>query len=92
MDVMAVKNKKIKKLRLITSFLIITLSIILLIYAITIDEPIVILVVLILIIKVTHLLLNLQKIRRKKTSISNLKTFRTNRWGEIWINQKIAQH
>jgi lipid-A-disaccharide synthase-like uncharacterized protein len=79
MDVMAIKNKKIKKLRLITSFLIITLSIILLVYAITIDEPIVILVVLILIIKVTHLLLNLQKIRRKKTSISNLKTFRTNR-------------
>jgi len=79
MDVVAVKNKKIKKLRLITSFLIITLSIILLVYAITIDEPIVILVVFILIIKIIDLLLNLQKIRRKKPSISNLKTFRTSR-------------
>jgi lipid-A-disaccharide synthase-like uncharacterized protein len=77
MDVMAVKNKKIKKLRLITSFLIITLSIILLVYAIISDEPIVILVALILIIKITDLLLNLQKIRRKKTSISNLKIART---------------
>jgi len=66
MDVVAVKNKKIKKLRLITSFLIITLSIILLYYAIIIDEPIVIFVIFILIIKITDLILNLQKIRRKK--------------------------
>jgi hypothetical protein len=66
MDPADVKNKRIKKLRLLTSFLIITLSIILLVYAITIDEPIVIIVFLILIIKITDLLLNLQKIRRKK--------------------------
>jgi len=66
MDVVNCKNKNTKKLRLITSFLIIILSIILLVYAIISDEPIVILVVLILIIKITDLLLNLQKIRRKK--------------------------
>ena len=77
MEVVTGKNKNTKKLRLITSFLIIILSIILLVYAIISDEPIVILVALILIIKITDLLLNLQKIRRKKTSISNLKIART---------------
>jgi uncharacterized membrane protein len=66
MDVMAVKNKKIKKLRLITSFLIITLSIILLVYAIISDEPIVIIVVLILVVKIIDLIFNFYKIRRKK--------------------------
>jgi len=66
MDVMTYKNKKTKKLRLITSLLIITLSIILIIYAIISDEPIVILIVFILIIKMMDLLLNLQIIRRKK--------------------------
>jgi hypothetical protein len=66
MDVMAVKNKKIKKLRLLTSFIIIALSIILLIYAIISDEPIVILVVLILMIKIIDLMFNLNRIRRKK--------------------------
>jgi lipid-A-disaccharide synthase-like uncharacterized protein len=77
MEVVTGKNKNTKKLRLKTSFLIIILSIILLVYAIISDEPIVILVALILIIKITDLLLNLQKIRRKKTSISNLKIART---------------
>jgi lipid-A-disaccharide synthase-like uncharacterized protein len=66
MEVVTGKNKNTKKLRLKTSFLIIILSIILLVYAIISDEPIVILVALILIIKITDLLLNLQKIRRKK--------------------------
>jgi len=66
MEVVTGKNKNTKKLRLITSFLIIILSIILLVYAIINDEPIVILVFLILIFKITDLLLNLQKIRRKK--------------------------
>jgi lipid-A-disaccharide synthase-like uncharacterized protein len=77
MEVVTGKNKNTKKLRLKTSFLIIILSIILLVYAIISNEPIVILVALILIIKITDLLLNLQKIRRKKTSISNLKIART---------------
>jgi len=77
MDVVNCKNKNTKKLRLITSFLIIILSIILLVYEIISDEPIVILVALILIIKMTELLLNLQKIRKKKTSISHLKAVRT---------------
>jgi len=62
MDVVTVKNKKIKKLRLITSFFIITLSIILLVYAVIRDEPIVILVVFILLIKTIDIILNLQKI------------------------------
>jgi len=62
---MASKNKNIKKLRLITSFLIITLSIILLVYAIISHEPILILVVIILLIKITDILMNLQKIRTK---------------------------
>jgi hypothetical protein len=66
MDVVAVKNKKIKKLRLITSFLIITLSIILLVYAIISDEPMAILVVLILVVKIIDLIFNFYKIRSKK--------------------------
>jgi lipid-A-disaccharide synthase-like uncharacterized protein len=69
MIVMTGKNKNTKKIRLITSILIITLSLILLVYAINSDEPIVILVLLILIIKITDLLLNLQKIRRKNINI-----------------------
>jgi hypothetical protein len=63
MDVVAVKNKKI---RLLTSFLIIALSIILLIYAIICDEPIVILVVFILIVKIIDLIFNFYRVRRKK--------------------------
>ena len=69
MDVMTYKNKKIKKLRLITSFLIITLSNILLVYAIISDKPIVILVVFILIIEITDLLLNLKKSGGKDINI-----------------------
>ena len=76
MDVMTDKSIKTKKLRLITSFLIIALSIILLIYAIINDGSIVILIVFILIIKIIDLILNLQRIMFKKTSISNLKTER----------------
>jgi hypothetical protein len=66
MGVIAVKNKKIKKLRLLTSFLIITLSIILLIYAKLSDEPMVILVFFILIVKIIDIIFNLYRIRRKK--------------------------
>ena len=80
MDVMTDKSIKTKKLRLITSSLIIALSIILLIYAIINDESIVILIVFILIIKIIDLILNLQRIMFKKTSISTLKTERTERY------------
>jgi hypothetical protein len=66
MDFVAVKNKKIKKLNLLTSFLIITLSIILLVYAINSNEPIVIIVILILVAKIIDLIFNFYKIRRKK--------------------------
>jgi len=76
MDVMIDKNNKIKKLRLITSFLIITISIILLIYAITIYNSVVILVFLILIFKIIDLKLFLYRIKRKKINI-NYKTSRT---------------
>jgi hypothetical protein len=69
MDVTAVKNKNIKKLRPLTSFLIITLSIILLIYITISNEPMAILVVFIIIIKIIDLTLK-YRIRRKKTSIS----------------------
>ena len=61
MDVMTYKNKKTKKLRIITSFLIITLSIILLIYAIIDNEPIAVLVVFILITKMLDLILNIHR-------------------------------
>jgi len=63
MDV--VTNKKTKKFRIITSFLIITISIILLAYAIFYDEPIVILVALILIIKIFDITLNFHRMRRR---------------------------
>jgi len=66
MDVMTYKNKKTKKIRLITSFLIIIFSIILLIYAIISDEPIAIIVALILIIKIIDLICNFNVNRRKK--------------------------
>ena len=66
MDVVAVNNKKIKKLRLLTSFLIIALSIILLVHAILSVEPIVILVFLILVVKIIDLVYNLYRIRCKK--------------------------
>jgi len=80
MDVMTHKSIKTKKLRLIISSLIIALSIILLIYALISDEPIVIIIVFILIIKIIDIILNLQKIMFKKTSISNLKAWRTERY------------
>ena len=51
MDAMVNENTKTKKIRLLTFFLIITISIILLFYYIIYDEPITILVILILIIK-----------------------------------------
>jgi len=73
MDVMIGINKKTKKLRFITSFLIITLSIILLIYAITSNEPIIILVVIILIIKIIDIMFNFNKIRRKTQISDNLR-------------------
>jgi hypothetical protein len=76
MDVMIIKKNKIKKMRLIASFLIITLSIILLVYAIIIDEPIVILVFFILIAKIIDLIFNLYRIRRKNIDF-NFKTGRT---------------
>ena len=66
MDVTADKNIKTKKLRLITSTIIIALSIIILIYAIISDESIVILIVFILIIKIIDIILNLQRIMFKK--------------------------
>jgi len=66
MDVVAVKNKKIKKLRLLTSFLILSISIILFIYAIISDEPIVIIVVLIITVKIMDLIFSLYRIRWRK--------------------------
>jgi membrane protein YdbS with pleckstrin-like domain len=65
MDVMIEKKTKTKKLKYITSFLIIAISIILLTYAIINDEPMVILVSLILIIKIFDIALNIHKIRRR---------------------------
>jgi hypothetical protein len=65
MDVMIDKKTKTKKLKFITSFLIITFSIILLAYVIINDEPMVILVALILIIKIFDIALNFHKIRRR---------------------------
>jgi len=65
MDVLAVHNKRIKKYRVLTSFLVISLSIILLIYTITIEEPAIILAF-IIIIKLMDLIFNLYKNRIKK--------------------------
>jgi len=60
------KKKPIKKYRLLTSFLIITLSIILLIYALISDEPIIMLVIFILIIKIVDLIFILFRFKKKK--------------------------
>jgi len=65
MDVMINNKTKTKKLKLITSFLVIIISIILLFYAIINDEPIIILVTLILIIKIIDIAFNFHKIRRR---------------------------
>ena len=76
MDVMTVQNNNnIKKIRPITSFSIITLSVLLLIYAVIINKLIVILVVFILVLKVIDLIVNLFRIRGKK-HIFNFKTDR----------------
>jgi hypothetical protein len=56
MDVVVDKNKKPKKLRLITSFLIIAFSIVLLIYAIS-NNKITIIVIIILSIKIVNVYL-----------------------------------
>ena len=66
MDVMPVKNKKIKKLRLLRILLIIAFSIFMLIYGIINDEPIVVPLVLILILKMIYLIFHSNKARRKK--------------------------
>lgn len=62
MDVIAGKNKETKKLRLITSFLIITLSIVLLYYSIE-NYKIIILIIIILIIKIVDVYLLLKRIK-----------------------------
>jgi len=73
------KNKKPKKqsikkeIRLIISFLTITIALCLLGYAIVSNEPIVLLVVIILIVKITDIVLHLHKIRRKTQIPNNLK-------------------
>jgi len=61
-------DKKIttKKYRLLTSFLIITLSIIILIYAFISDAPIIMLVIFILIIKIVDLKFILFRFMKKK--------------------------
>jgi len=59
-----------EKLRLAISFLVITLTLCLLVYAIVNNEPIVLFVVIILIVKIIDITLNFYKIRRK-TQISN---------------------
>ena len=65
------KNLSLKeKLRLAISFLVITLILCLLVYAIVSNEPIVLFVVIILIVKIIDITLNFYKIRRK-TQISN---------------------
>ena len=79
MDVVLGKNKKPKKtyfkkkIRLIISFLVIAIALCLLGYAIVIHEPIVLLVVIILIVKITDIVLNLHKIRRKTQICNNLR-------------------
>jgi len=79
MNVMMVKNKKPKKtflkekIRLIISFLVVILALCLLGYAIVSNEPIVLLVVIILIIKIIDIVLNLYKIRRKTQMSNDLK-------------------
>jgi len=79
MNVMMVKNKKPKKqsikekIRLIISFLVITLALCLLGYAIVSNEPIVLLIVIILIVKLIDVVLNLLKIRRKTQTSNNLR-------------------
>ena len=65
MDVMIDKKTKTIKLKFITSFLIITFSIILFAYAIINDELMVILFALILIIKIFDITLNFHRMRRK---------------------------
>jgi len=70
------ENKKLKKqpikekIRLILSFLVIIFALCLLGYAIVSNEPIVLLVVIILIVKLTDIVLNIYNIRRK-TQTSN---------------------
>ena len=61
---------KLKKLKLLTSLLIIILSIILLIYAIIIAEAIIRLVVLMLLLKIMDLISYVNKIRGKKRHIN----------------------
>jgi len=79
MDIVMRKNKKPKKqsikkeIRLIISFLTITIALCLLGYAIVSNEPIVLLVVIILIVKITDIVLHLHKIRRKTQIPNNLK-------------------
>ena len=68
------KKQSIKeKIRLIISFLVIILALCLLGYAIVSNEPIVLLVVIILIVKIIDIVLNLHKIRRKNQMSNNLK-------------------
>ena len=79
MDIVMRKNKKPKKqsikkeIRLIISFLTITIALCLLGYAIVSNEPIVLIVVIILIVKITDIVLHLQKIRRKTQTVYNLR-------------------
>jgi len=68
------KKQSIKeKIRLIISFLILILALCLLGYAIVSNEPIVLLVVIILIVKLTDIVLNLHKIHRKTQMSNNFK-------------------
>ncbi len=67
------KFSRKEKMRLAISFLVIVLALCLLGYAIFSNEPIVLLVVIILIVKITDIVLNLHKIRRKTQTSNNLR-------------------
>lgn len=66
MDVVTEKRKIKKKLRPLTSFFIITLSLILLVYAIINDISIITLVVFPLVIKMINIIFIFYRVRRRK--------------------------
>jgi len=66
MDVVTGKKKIIKKLRPLTSFLIIAFSIILLVYATIYDISIITLVVFLVVIKIIDITFVIYRVRRRK--------------------------
>lgn len=89
MEVFNKKADKVFKSRKITSFVMITISIILLIYALIFEEPIIILIIIILVTKIIDMIINFYKTKNNKQT-SNMRN-KTDDWEELRSKSRLFE-